>query len=124
MHLVVFEPSLTDSGLSLPSISEKSKRRTKTVINTCDPHWNQSFIYSPLRPADLRLRVLEVTVWDYDRFGANEFLGEVTIDLGGAHQPQGGGGGGGAVVAAGGEPLWHVLNTYRNGAVRKGVKAW
>ena len=101
--------------------SEKSKRRTKTVINTCDPHWNQSFIYSPLRPADLRLRVLEVTVWDYDRFGANEFLGEVTIDLGGAHQPLAAAAAGGATAAvtAGGEPLWHALNTYRNGAVRK-----
>ncbi len=28
-----------------------------------------------MRRDELRQRVLEVTVWDYDRFGANEFLG-------------------------------------------------
>ncbi|KAL5014871.1 hypothetical protein ScPMuIL_009141 [Solemya velum] len=30
---------------------------------------------------DLRERVLEITVWDYDRIGASDFLGEVLIDL-------------------------------------------
>ncbi len=83
-----------------PYCSEKSKRRTKTVINTCTPIWNQSFVYSPLRPVDLRSRVLEVTVWDYDRYGANEFLGEVTIDLAPTYVEQC-------------EPLWHALNTYQ-----------
>jgi len=57
--------------------SEKSKRRTKTLANTNDPKWNQTFIYSSIRRADLKLRVLEVTVWDYVRYGANDFLGEV-----------------------------------------------
>lgn len=38
--------------------------------------WNQSFVYAPVKPSELRSRILEVTVWDYDRFGANEFLGK------------------------------------------------
>ena len=46
------------------------------MMNSCQPQWNQSFIYSNVRPPELRSRVLEVTVWDYDRFGSNEFLGE------------------------------------------------
>jgi regulating synaptic membrane exocytosis protein 2 len=57
--------------------SEKSKRRTKTLANTNDPKWNQTFIYSSIRRADLKHRILEVTVWDYVRYGANDFLGEV-----------------------------------------------
>ena len=59
----------------LLSFSERSKRRTKTLANTNHPRWNQSFVYSNVRRDELRQRVLEVTVWDYDRFGANEFLG-------------------------------------------------
>ena len=61
--------------------SEKSKRRTKTVNNTNNPTWNQSFVYSPIRSSELDSRNLEVTVWDFDRFGANDFLGEVVIEL-------------------------------------------
>nr|XP_024216296.1 regulating synaptic membrane exocytosis protein 2 isoform X4 [Halyomorpha halys] len=65
----------------LPDRSEKSKRRTKTLANTNDPKWNQSFVYSSVRRADLKLRVVEITVWDYVRYGANDFLGEVLIEL-------------------------------------------
>ena len=85
----------------LPDRSEKSKRRTKTITNTNNPCWNQSFVYSPIRSAELTSRILEVTVWDFDRFGANDFLGEVSIDL--AHS------------ALDEEPEWHHLNTYKNG---------
>lgn len=59
--------------------SEKSKRRTKAVANTLDPRWNQSFYYCPLRRPDLKNRSLEITVWDYDRYGANDFVGEVGL---------------------------------------------
>ncbi|XP_022645205.1 regulating synaptic membrane exocytosis protein 1-like isoform X2 [Varroa destructor] len=65
----------------LPDRSEKSKRRTKTIADSNEPYWNQTFVYSPLRRSDLMQRALEVTVWDYDRYGANDFLGEAVIDL-------------------------------------------
>ncbi|CAH1186021.1 unnamed protein product [Phyllotreta striolata] len=65
----------------LPDRSEKSKRRTKTLAGTTEPMWNQSFVYAGLRRADLRLRVLEITVWDYVRYGANDFLGEAIVEL-------------------------------------------
>lgn len=84
---------------------ELSKRRTKTLVNTCSPQWNQSFVYPGIRPSDLRSRVLEVTVWDYDRFGANEFLGEVCLDLG-------------SMLTTGQdvEPVWHSLSIHENGS--------
>ncbi|XP_064652466.1 regulating synaptic membrane exocytosis protein 2-like isoform X3 [Lineus longissimus] len=65
----------------LPDRSEKSKRRTKTIAKTLEPKWNQTFIYSPLKPAELNGRALEVTVWDYDRINGSEFLGETILDL-------------------------------------------
>ncbi|OQR71884.1 hypothetical protein BIW11_01413 [Tropilaelaps mercedesae] len=65
----------------LPDRSEKSKRRTKTIAASNEPYWNQTFVYSPLRRSDLMQRALEVTVWDYDRYGANDFLGEAVVDL-------------------------------------------
>ncbi|XP_033608307.1 regulating synaptic membrane exocytosis protein 2 isoform X2 [Cryptotermes secundus] len=82
----------------LPDRSEKSKRRTKTLANTNDPMWNQTFIYSSIRRADLKLRVLEVTVWDYVRYGANDFLGEVVVELSEAPLNE--------------EPVWYYLSVH------------
>ncbi|XP_059618356.1 regulating synaptic membrane exocytosis protein 2 isoform X5 [Phlebotomus argentipes] len=62
--------------------SDKSKRRTKTLASTCDPRWGQTFVFSGLRRADLHNRLLEITIWDYIRYGANDFLGEVILELG------------------------------------------
>ena len=71
------------------------------MVNSNQPSWNQTFVYSGIRPADLRSRILEVTVWDYDRFGSNEFLGEVLLDLSN-------------INAETEEPLWHLLNLHQN----------
>ena len=86
----------------LPDRTEKSKRRTKTVNNTNKPIWNQSFVYSPIRSSELDNRNLEVTVWDFDRFGTNDdFLGEVIIEL--QH----------SIITE--EPEWYHLNMHKTG---------
>nr|CAD7439312.1 unnamed protein product [Timema bartmani] len=90
----------------LPDRSEKSKRRTKTLANTNDPKWNQTFIYSSVRRADLKLRILEVTVWDYVRYGANDFLGEVVIEL--------------SVAPLDEEPEWYYLTAHEEVLVTHG----
>lgn len=63
------------------SCSEKSKRRTRTEQKTNEPNWNQMFIYCPVKPEDFAERMIEITVWDYDRIGASEFLGEVSSEF-------------------------------------------
>ncbi|CAL1538466.1 unnamed protein product, partial [Lymnaea stagnalis] len=103
---------LTDAGkfrnpyckmYMLPDRSEKSKRRTKTVASTIDPTWNQTFIYCPVKESDMHERLLEITVWDYDRVGASEFLGEVLIDLTTANLND--------------EPYWYQLDHHDNASI-------
>ncbi|XP_051156405.1 regulating synaptic membrane exocytosis protein 2 [Leptopilina boulardi] len=65
----------------LPDRSEKSKKRTKPLANTNDPRWDQTFVYNGIRWSELRQRALEITVWDYGRYGANDFIGEAVIGL-------------------------------------------
>ena len=89
------------------------------MINTCNPIWSQSFVYSGIRTTDLLHRVLEVTIWDYDRFGANEFLGEVTIDLSGIARASAAG-----ITLENLEATWHQLSmTHGNANAGVGVRA-
>ncbi|XP_062566035.1 regulating synaptic membrane exocytosis protein 2-like isoform X4 [Saccostrea cucullata] len=82
----------------LPDRSEKSRRRTKTVMNSNEPTWNQTFMYDGVTIADLRNSLLEITVWDYDRMGPSEFLGEVLLDLHSANLED--------------DPFWYALSQH------------
>ncbi|XP_061382809.1 regulating synaptic membrane exocytosis protein 2 isoform X2 [Danaus plexippus] len=84
----------------LPDKSEKSKRRTKTLANTLEPRWNQTFVYCGIRITDLKKRTLEVTVWDLNRYGPNDFLGEVLLDL--------------DSVMMNHEPNWYILKPHED----------
>uniref|UniRef100_A0A9J2PJ75 C2 domain-containing protein n=2 Tax=Ascaris TaxID=6251 RepID=A0A9J2PJ75_ASCLU len=65
----------------LPDRSEKSRRQSAVLAETCKPIWNEPFYYHGLTEPMLMERVLEVTVWDYDKFETNAFLGETLIDF-------------------------------------------
>ena len=73
------------------------------MVNTNNPSWNQTFMYPKIYLEDLRSKVIEVTIWDYDRFGSNEFLGEVLIELANI-----------AYIQHTDEPLWHMLNLHES----------
>jgi Ca2+-dependent lipid-binding protein len=61
--------------------SQENKRRIKHISKTLDPVWNQTVIYGHMHREEVQYKKLEITVWDFDRFKANDFLGQVTIDL-------------------------------------------
>jgi protein piccolo len=63
--------------------SADNKRRTKHIARTLNPEWNETVVFPDVHIEELRNKTLEVTVWDYDRFKANDFLGEVVIDFSG-----------------------------------------
>ena len=61
--------------------SQENKRRTKHVIKSLNPEWNATLLYSNIYKEELEYKTLEFTVWDWDRFKSNDFLGMVRIDL-------------------------------------------
>ncbi|CAD6189336.1 unnamed protein product [Caenorhabditis auriculariae] len=65
----------------LPDRSEKSRRQSAVLAETLLPVWNDIFYYNGLTEPMVLQRVIEVTLWDYDKFGANSFLGETLVDL-------------------------------------------
>ncbi|KAK5616625.1 hypothetical protein CRENBAI_004184 [Crenichthys baileyi] len=67
----------------LPDRSDKSKRRTKTMKKTCEPKWNQTFVYTHVHRRDFRNHMLELTVWDQPRSPQEDstFMGEILIEL-------------------------------------------
>ncbi|XP_013929365.1 PREDICTED: synaptotagmin-like protein 5 isoform X1 [Thamnophis sirtalis] len=64
----------------LPDKSRQSKRKTKTKSNSTDPEFNEMLKYV-ISHTQLETRTLQLSVWHYDRFGHNSFLGEVEIPL-------------------------------------------
>ncbi|XP_050792479.1 synaptotagmin-like protein 5 isoform X4 [Gopherus flavomarginatus] len=64
----------------LPDKSRQSKRKTKIKSNTINPEFNETLKYV-ISHTQLETRTLQLSVWHYDRFGHNSFLGEVEIPL-------------------------------------------
>ncbi|XP_010221351.1 PREDICTED: synaptotagmin-like protein 5 isoform X2 [Tinamus guttatus] len=62
----------------LPDKSRQSKRKTKIKSNSTNPEFNETLKYV-ISHTQLETRTLQISVWHYDRFGHNSFLGEVEI---------------------------------------------
>ncbi|KFW63590.1 Synaptotagmin-like 5, partial [Pygoscelis adeliae] len=62
----------------LPDTSRQSKRKTKIKSNSTNPEFNETLKYV-ISHTQLETRTLQLSVWHYDRFGHNSFLGEVEI---------------------------------------------
>ncbi|XP_074247545.1 synaptotagmin-like protein 5 isoform X4 [Saimiri boliviensis] len=61
----------------LPDKSRNNKRKTKIKTGT-NPEFNETLKYT-ISHTQLETRTLQLSVWHYDRFGRNNFLGEVEI---------------------------------------------
>lgn len=64
----------------LPDKTRSGKRKTRIIKNTLNPVFEQTLRYL-ISKSELENRTLWVTVWHNDRFGRNDFLGEVTINF-------------------------------------------
>ncbi|XP_078268470.1 synaptotagmin-like protein 4 [Rhinoraja longicauda] len=64
----------------LPDKSRQSKRKTTIKRNTTNPIYNEILQYE-ISESQLIMRTLQLSVWHYDRFGRNSFLGEVDLSL-------------------------------------------
>uniref|UniRef100_T1J9I0 Uncharacterized protein n=1 Tax=Strigamia maritima TaxID=126957 RepID=T1J9I0_STRMM len=64
----------------LPDMHKITKRKTKMVRRTTHPTFMEMLQYQ-MSLSIVRDRVLQVSVWDYDRMGENTFLGGVRISL-------------------------------------------
>ena len=80
---IMDEHGLTDATVKmylLPNQSSSGKRKTQIIKHSLNPVWNKQFTYENICLEDLTYgRVLEVTVWDYDRRGSNDFIGGLRL---------------------------------------------
>lgn len=51
----------------------------QVVMNSLAPVWNEEFVYKASLKELTGERVLEVTVWDYDKRGSNDFIGGLRL---------------------------------------------
>ena len=92
LHMAIKEardlPKMDDSGLAdgfvkcylLPDKSSGGKRKTGVVKNNLNPVWGEQFSYEKVVLDELSSeRVLEVTVWDWDRGSSNDFIGGLRL---------------------------------------------
>lgn len=57
-------------------------RQIKYIPNTLEPEWQQTVVFMNCLKRTLKKRVLEATVWDFDRLKMNDFMGQAIIHLG------------------------------------------
>lgn len=66
----------------LPDRGRTGKQKTPVVKNSVNPEWNHTLVFDSVDAMELADRSLELTVWDHEKLGTNEFLGGVRLNLG------------------------------------------
>lgn len=61
-------------------LPDKSKKKTSIKRNTINPSFKETLMFSVTR-TQLLTRRLQLSVWHYDRFGHNVFLGEAEVPM-------------------------------------------
>ncbi|VDH91459.1 phosphatidylinositol-4-phosphate 3-kinase, partial [Mytilus galloprovincialis] len=64
----------------LPDPDKQTKRKTKIVKDSTHPTYNEVIEYK-MSDNDMRMKTLQVSVWDHDRLGENNLIGAVYIKL-------------------------------------------
>ena len=58
-------------------LANRRKVRTKTIMKTLDPVWNESFEIDVTDP----YHIVKVVVYDWDKWSSNDFLGQVVFPI-------------------------------------------
>ena len=66
----------------LPDKKGKTKHKTPIIKRTLNPTFDHKFSYEEVSQDELKERVLEVTIYDFDRASSDEFIGGVRLGLG------------------------------------------
>lgn len=70
------------NSILLPDKKGKFKHKTPVIKRTLNPTFDHKFSYDEVSPEDLKERVLEITIYDFDRASSDDFLGGVRLGLG------------------------------------------
>lgn len=66
----------------LPDKKGKSKYKTPIIKRTLNPTFDYKCSYEEVSLDDLKEKVLEITIYDFDRASSDEFMGGVRLGLG------------------------------------------
>uniref|UniRef100_UPI00358F5957 uncharacterized protein isoform X2 n=1 Tax=Myxine glutinosa TaxID=7769 RepID=UPI00358F5957 len=66
----------------LPDTSRQSRQKTRVIRKDCNPEYNHTMVYDGFHAEDLHEACIELTIWDYERFSTNQFLGGVRLSFG------------------------------------------
>ncbi|KAL3317563.1 hypothetical protein Ciccas_003784, partial [Cichlidogyrus casuarinus] len=64
-----------------PTEDPDFNRQTKYIDNSLEPEWQQTMVFMNCLKKSLKKRVIEITVWDFDRLKTNDFMGQTLIHL-------------------------------------------
>lgn len=64
-----------------PSADKATKRKSEVFPTTLNPNFNSSFDWKLASNVELQRTYLQITVWDYDRFARNDFMGGMAFKL-------------------------------------------
>lgn len=82
LTVVDYTCAMKCSSYLLPDKIRRVKQKTPVLKKNCNPTWNHTMVFENVSWEDLRDFCLELTIWDYDRFTSNDFLGGVRLNLG------------------------------------------
>ena len=66
----------------LPYKKGKSKYKTPIIKRTLNPTFDHKFSYEEVSLEELKEKVLEIAIYDFDRASTDDFLGGVRLGLG------------------------------------------
>ncbi|XP_074642452.1 synaptotagmin-like protein 4 isoform X3 [Tubulanus polymorphus] len=69
-------------GYLLPDKKRTTKQKTPVIKHNCNPEWNILMKFEDIAHEELKDKCVELTIWDYDRIGSNQFLGGIRLNLG------------------------------------------